>query len=172
MSRLKRFPVCVAWKLGEGVPVQVSSSSFDHSSEERECLEKKELSLQEVLDFLLNLPSESSDARTENSSDEGVPADNLLKFSSDSEEKDQETEQDPECSSSCSENTIFPTPVCVGHQSRVVMVASSWLVLSNPNATEVPPCRGVKLVDAQSFLGGVKARRGETNSGAILGTCP
>ncbi|GFU75258.1 hypothetical protein TNCV_2057011 [Trichonephila clavipes] len=41
-----------------------------------------------------NLPSESSDALTYDSSDEEVPANNLLEFSSVFEEDDQETEQD------------------------------------------------------------------------------
>ncbi|GFU24564.1 hypothetical protein TNCV_2265101 [Trichonephila clavipes] len=50
---------------------------------------------------------ESSDALTDDSSDEGVPVNNLLEFSSDSEKGDQETEQDLGCSSSYSENTVF-----------------------------------------------------------------
>ncbi|GFY14555.1 hypothetical protein TNCV_4827591 [Trichonephila clavipes] len=33
VSRLKRPSVGVVWKLGEGVPTQVSSSSLDHGSE-------------------------------------------------------------------------------------------------------------------------------------------
>ncbi|GFU62833.1 hypothetical protein TNCV_4279161 [Trichonephila clavipes] len=32
---LKRHPVDVEWKLGEGVPAQVSSSSLDHGSKRR-----------------------------------------------------------------------------------------------------------------------------------------
>ncbi|GFY13944.1 hypothetical protein TNCV_1296051 [Trichonephila clavipes] len=67
---------------------------------EDECLEKKKLSLQESLDLLQNLPSESSDVLTDDSSHEEVLANNLLKFFSDSEKDDQETRQDPVCSSS------------------------------------------------------------------------
>ncbi|GFV39750.1 DDE_3 domain-containing protein [Trichonephila clavipes] len=59
---------------------------------------RKKFSLQEALDFLRNLPFESSDALTDDSSDEEVPANNLHEFSLDSSEDDQETEQDPECS--------------------------------------------------------------------------
>ncbi|GFX33889.1 hypothetical protein TNCV_3962981 [Trichonephila clavipes] len=59
------------------------------------------LSLQEALDLLLNLPSESSDALTDDSSDEEVPVNNILELSSDSE-KDQQIEQYPGCSDSCS----------------------------------------------------------------------
>ncbi|GFY36679.1 hypothetical protein TNCV_2566421 [Trichonephila clavipes] len=51
---------------------------------------KKKLSLQEALDLLQNLPSESNDALTDDSSDEDVPANYLLEFSLNS----QETEQD------------------------------------------------------------------------------
>ncbi|GFU45899.1 hypothetical protein TNCV_5102101 [Trichonephila clavipes] len=32
LSRLKRPPVAVVWKLGEGVPAHVSFSSLDHGS--------------------------------------------------------------------------------------------------------------------------------------------
>ncbi|GFX61528.1 hypothetical protein TNCV_2745031 [Trichonephila clavipes] len=63
--------------------------------------DKKKLRLLEALDLLQNLPSECNDALTDDSSDEEVPANNLLEFSSDSEEDDQETEQDPGCSRSC-----------------------------------------------------------------------
>ncbi|GFU50812.1 hypothetical protein TNCV_2495161 [Trichonephila clavipes] len=52
---------------------------------------KKRLSLQEALYLLQNQPSESNDALTRDSSHEEVPGNNLLKFSSDSED-DQETE--------------------------------------------------------------------------------
>ncbi|GFW78068.1 hypothetical protein TNCV_135381 [Trichonephila clavipes] len=69
----------------------------------------KKLSFQEVLDFLQDLQSESSDALTDDSSDEEIPANNLLKLSLDYEEDDQETKQDPGCSSSRLENTLFPT---------------------------------------------------------------
>ncbi|GFS72611.1 uncharacterized protein TNCV_4136031 [Trichonephila clavipes] len=47
---------------------------------------KKKLSLQEALELLECLPSESSDSPTDDSSDEKAPANNLLEFSSDSEE--------------------------------------------------------------------------------------
>ncbi|GFV01080.1 hypothetical protein TNCV_1010011 [Trichonephila clavipes] len=70
---------------------------------------KKKLSLQEALDLLQNLPSKSSDALTDDSSDEQVPTNNLLEFLSYSEEDDQKTEQDSGCNNSCSENTVFPT---------------------------------------------------------------
>ncbi|GFX70506.1 uncharacterized protein TNCV_4474401 [Trichonephila clavipes] len=46
--------------------------------------EKKELSLYEAFDFLQNRPSELRDALTNDSSDEEVPANNTLGFSSDS----------------------------------------------------------------------------------------
>ncbi|GFT98539.1 hypothetical protein TNCV_1352271 [Trichonephila clavipes] len=62
---------------------------------------KIKLSLQEVLELLESLSSESSDSPTGDSSDEEVPANNLLEFSSDS---DEEIEQDPGCSSVYSEN--------------------------------------------------------------------
>ncbi|GFW77726.1 hypothetical protein TNCV_134171 [Trichonephila clavipes] len=48
---------------------------------------KKKLSLQETLDPLQILPSESSDALTDDSSDEKVPANNFLKFSLEIEAK-------------------------------------------------------------------------------------
>ncbi|GFW72368.1 hypothetical protein TNCV_704051 [Trichonephila clavipes] len=51
---------------------------------------EKKLSLQEALD-LLNVPSEISDVLTDDFSDEEVPANNLLKFSLDSKEDDEET---------------------------------------------------------------------------------
>ncbi|GFT47650.1 hypothetical protein NPIL_127481, partial [Nephila pilipes] len=72
---------------------------------------KKKLSLQEALDLLQSFPSESSDALSDDSSDEEVPGNILLKFSSDSEEDGQETEQDQ--GDSCLENTVFPTPGCI-----------------------------------------------------------
>ncbi|GFT63934.1 uncharacterized protein TNCV_2314171 [Trichonephila clavipes] len=68
---------------------------------------KKKLSLQEALNSLQNLPFEISDALADDSSHKEVPANNLLLFSSGSEENDKETGQDPGCSSSCSENTVF-----------------------------------------------------------------
>ncbi|GFT25838.1 hypothetical protein TNCV_1518021 [Trichonephila clavipes] len=71
-------------------------------------LGKKKLKLQEDLDFLQNLKFESSDALTDATSVEGVPANNTPKFWSDPEEDDQDSEQNPGCSSS--ENTVFPTP--------------------------------------------------------------
>ncbi|GFY05065.1 hypothetical protein TNCV_561971 [Trichonephila clavipes] len=49
---------------------------------------KKKPSLQEALELLESLPSESSDSSTVNSSNEEVPANNLLEFSSESEEDD------------------------------------------------------------------------------------
>ncbi|GFW77335.1 hypothetical protein TNCV_924511 [Trichonephila clavipes] len=82
----------------------------------REMSEKKKLSLQEVLDLLQNLPSESSDVLTDVSSDK-VPANYLMEFSSVSED-DQETEQDPGCSISCSENTVFPTTGLINIRSK------------------------------------------------------
>ncbi|GFX57765.1 hypothetical protein TNCV_1495261 [Trichonephila clavipes] len=45
---------------------------------------KKKISIQEALDLLQNLPSESSYALTDDSSEEKVPASNLLEFSLDS----------------------------------------------------------------------------------------
>ncbi|GFT27246.1 hypothetical protein NPIL_554231 [Nephila pilipes] len=45
---------------------------------------KKKLSLQEAFNFLQSLPSESSDALSDDSSDEEFTANNLLEFSSDS----------------------------------------------------------------------------------------
>ncbi|GFY01473.1 retrovirus-related Pol polyprotein from transposon 17.6 [Trichonephila clavipes] len=57
------------------------------------------------------LPSESSDLPTDDSSDEQVPANNLLEYLSDSEEDDEGIEQDLGCSSLYSENTAFPTSV-------------------------------------------------------------
>ncbi|GFW34070.1 hypothetical protein TNCV_287541 [Trichonephila clavipes] len=68
---------------------------------------KKMFSFQESLELLESLPSESSDSPTDDSSDEEVSADNLLEFSSDSEEDDEEVEQDPGCSSLYSENTAL-----------------------------------------------------------------
>ncbi|GFT05533.1 DDE_Tnp_1_7 domain-containing protein [Nephila pilipes] len=62
---------------------------------------RKKLSLQEALDLLQSLPSESSDTL----SDEEVSANNLLKCLSDSEEDGQKTD-------SCLENSVFPTPGC------------------------------------------------------------
>ncbi|GFX63831.1 hypothetical protein TNCV_5033001 [Trichonephila clavipes] len=56
---------------------------------------KEELIIQEVLDLLQNLPSESSDAQTDDSSDEEVSANNQLEFSLDSSENNQENEKDP-----------------------------------------------------------------------------
>ncbi|GFU63753.1 hypothetical protein TNCV_3321501 [Trichonephila clavipes] len=50
---------------------------------------KKKFSLQEALELLESLPSESRDSPTDDYSDEEVPANNLLKFSSDSEEDDE-----------------------------------------------------------------------------------
>ncbi|GFW16091.1 hypothetical protein TNCV_4680831, partial [Trichonephila clavipes] len=62
---------------------------------------KKKFSFQEAMDLLQRLPYESSDAPTDDSSDEKVPVNSVLEFSSDSEEDDQEMEQDPGCSNSC-----------------------------------------------------------------------
>ncbi|GFT26927.1 hypothetical protein TNCV_4674901 [Trichonephila clavipes] len=73
---------------------------------------KKKLSLQEALELLESLPSESSDAPTDDSSEE-VPAKILLEFSSNSEEDDEEIEQDLGYSSLYSENTAFPTSGCI-----------------------------------------------------------
>ncbi|GFX67568.1 hypothetical protein TNCV_3933101 [Trichonephila clavipes] len=53
---------------------------------------KKKPSLEEVLDFLQNLPSKSSYVLTDDSSDEESKTINLLEFSSDFEEDDQNTE--------------------------------------------------------------------------------
>ncbi|GFS95830.1 hypothetical protein TNCV_2259101 [Trichonephila clavipes] len=58
-----------------------------------ECLEK-ELSLEEDLELLERLSSESSDSSKNDSSDEEVPGNNLLEFSPNSEEDDEEIEQD------------------------------------------------------------------------------
>ncbi|GFS78761.1 hypothetical protein TNCV_3149151 [Trichonephila clavipes] len=49
---------------------------------------KKKLYLQEALDLLQNLPSESGDALTDDSSDEDVPAKYLLEFSLNSQDYD------------------------------------------------------------------------------------
>ncbi|GFV02472.1 hypothetical protein TNCV_1024001 [Trichonephila clavipes] len=62
--------------------------------------------------FKSNLPSASSDALRDDSTDEEVPANNLLEFSSDSEEDAQEIEQDSGCGNSCLENTVSPAPGC------------------------------------------------------------
>ncbi|GFW29146.1 hypothetical protein TNCV_2838861 [Trichonephila clavipes] len=71
---------------------------------------KIKFSLQEVSELLESLPSESSDSSTgDDSSDVEVPANNLLKLSSDSEDDDEEIEQDPGSSNFYSENTAFPT---------------------------------------------------------------
>ncbi|GFV85822.1 hypothetical protein TNCV_2004421 [Trichonephila clavipes] len=59
-----------------------------------ECLGEK-LSLQEALDLSQNLISESSDAVTNDASDEEILANKFLEFSSDYKEDSQETEQDP-----------------------------------------------------------------------------
>ncbi|GFV12989.1 hypothetical protein TNCV_3175241 [Trichonephila clavipes] len=48
--------------------------------------EKKKLILQEALYLLQNIPSESREELTDDSSDEEVPENNLLEFSSESEE--------------------------------------------------------------------------------------
>ncbi|GFW86446.1 uncharacterized protein TNCV_4332301 [Trichonephila clavipes] len=61
-----------------------------------------------VLELLESLPFESSDSPT----DEEVPANNLLEFSLDSEEHDEEIEQDPGCISFYSEITAFPNSGC------------------------------------------------------------
>ncbi|GFV89631.1 hypothetical protein TNCV_1576041 [Trichonephila clavipes] len=79
---------------------------------------KIKLSIQGVLELLESLLSESSDSPTGDPSDEKVPANNLLEFSSDSEEYDEEIEQDPGCSSFYSENTSFPTSGC--NMSKVI----------------------------------------------------
>ncbi|GFT81388.1 hypothetical protein TNCV_3672701 [Trichonephila clavipes] len=55
---------------------------------------KKKLSVQEALDLLQNLSSESSEALTEDSSYGKVSANNLLESSLDSKDDDQETEQE------------------------------------------------------------------------------
>ncbi|GFV74237.1 hypothetical protein TNCV_2312351 [Trichonephila clavipes] len=65
-----------------------------------------------------SLPSKSSDSQTGDSSDEEIPANYLLEFTSDSEEDDEEIEQDPGCSSFYSENTAFPTSGC--NKSKVI----------------------------------------------------
>ncbi|GFT09197.1 hypothetical protein TNCV_4106251 [Trichonephila clavipes] len=70
---------------------------------------KKKLSLQEALELLENLQSKSRDSPTDDFQDEEVPANNLLEFSSYSEEDDEKIEQDPGCCSLYSENTAFPT---------------------------------------------------------------
>ncbi|GFS74525.1 hypothetical protein TNCV_458631 [Trichonephila clavipes] len=54
---------------------------------------KRKFSLQEVLDLLQNLPSEISEVLTEDSSDDEVTENNVLKFLADAL-KNQETEQD------------------------------------------------------------------------------
>ncbi|GFU70703.1 hypothetical protein TNCV_4951971 [Trichonephila clavipes] len=65
------------------------------------CVEKKNLSLQKASDLLQILSYESSDAVTDDSSDEEAPVNNLLEFSLDSKEGDQEIRQDSRCSSLC-----------------------------------------------------------------------
>ncbi|GFV08609.1 hypothetical protein TNCV_4855891 [Trichonephila clavipes] len=55
---------------------------------------------------------------TDKSSDEEFSANNLLEFSSDSEEDDEEIEQDPGCNSLYSENTAFTSPGC--SKSKVI----------------------------------------------------
>ncbi|GFV08599.1 transposable element Tc3 transposase [Trichonephila clavipes] len=80
------------------------------------CLKKKKLSLQEALEFFESLPFESSDAPTDKSSDEEFSANNLLEFSSDSEEDDEEIEQDPGCNSLYSENTAFTSQDAVSQK--------------------------------------------------------
>ncbi|GFT52209.1 hypothetical protein TNCV_2530741 [Trichonephila clavipes] len=72
----------------------------------------KKLRFHEALDLLQNLPSESSDALIDDSLYEEFPANDLLEFLLDSQKYDKETEQDSRCSSSCSENTVFPIPGC------------------------------------------------------------
>ncbi|GFW15304.1 hypothetical protein TNCV_3740081 [Trichonephila clavipes] len=69
---------------------------------------------QEAFELLESLPSESNDSPTDEYSDEEVPANNLLEFSLDSEEDDEEIEQRPVCSSLYSENTYtaFLTSGC------------------------------------------------------------
>ncbi|GFY09746.1 hypothetical protein TNCV_3697081 [Trichonephila clavipes] len=62
--------------------------------------------------------SESNGASTDDSSDEKVPANNLLERSPDSEEDDEEIEQDPGCRSLYLENTAFPTSGCC--KSKVI----------------------------------------------------
>ncbi|GFU19984.1 hypothetical protein TNCV_1191341 [Trichonephila clavipes] len=70
------------------------------------------------------LPSESSDALTGDSSDGQVLANTALEFLSNSEEDDQETEQNPGYSGSCSENkcciniTVESCMRAIGHGSR------------------------------------------------------
>ncbi|GFW46452.1 hypothetical protein TNCV_4811401 [Trichonephila clavipes] len=95
---------------------------------------KIELSLQGVWELLESLPSESSDSPTGDSSDEEVPANNLLEFSSDSEEHDEEIEQDPGCSSFYSEDTAFPTSGC--NKSKVIR---QWKKKRCPNRSSNPP---------------------------------
>ncbi|GFX18437.1 uncharacterized protein TNCV_4307371 [Trichonephila clavipes] len=82
-----------------------------------ECLKKK-LTLQETLELLESLSPESSDSPTDDSSDEEAPTNNLLEFSSDSEEDYEEIEQDPGYSSLYSENTAYPTSGCI--KSKVI----------------------------------------------------
>ncbi|GFV48606.1 hypothetical protein TNCV_5068911 [Trichonephila clavipes] len=60
---------------------------------------KKKASLQEALNLLQSLPSESSDALTDDYFDEEVAANYFLELSLYSYEDDQEIEQDSKCSS-------------------------------------------------------------------------
>ncbi|GFX54525.1 hypothetical protein TNCV_792121 [Trichonephila clavipes] len=55
------------------------------------------------------ISSETNDTLTDNSSDK-VPTNNPMEFSSDSEEKNKDIEQDPGCNILCSENAVIPTP--------------------------------------------------------------
>ncbi|GFW75459.1 uncharacterized protein TNCV_4426431 [Trichonephila clavipes] len=73
-------------------PVRVSTDSCEskinsilhykdynsHKNAHKELSGEKKLDLQEVLDLLQNLPSESIDALTEDSLDEEVPANNMI----------------------------------------------------------------------------------------------
>ncbi|GFX49104.1 hypothetical protein TNCV_3077221 [Trichonephila clavipes] len=58
MSRLKRPPISVVWKLEEGVPAQVSSTSLDHGSKLRDPSPKAlEYLNSATLKFTQSLPS-------------------------------------------------------------------------------------------------------------------
>ncbi|GFT51337.1 hypothetical protein TNCV_4954731 [Trichonephila clavipes] len=74
---------------------------------------KKKLSLQEALELLESLPSESCDAPTDDSSDEEVTANNLLELSSDSEVDDEKIEKKRPKHPLYSENAAVPTSGCI-----------------------------------------------------------
>ncbi|GFT36198.1 hypothetical protein TNCV_4778311 [Trichonephila clavipes] len=101
----------------------------------------KNLSLQEALDLLQNLPSENSEALIDDFSDEEVPSNNLWEFSSDSEEDDKEIEQDPSSKRKCLKMSRIITSNSVVAKffknEDTVLQLNNNMVLLNKNSSNV-----------------------------------